>query len=54
MEKEKEVKKAEERKYKERSFCRGSAEMNLNRKHEVVGLIPGLTGLRFGCCSELW
>ena len=52
MEKEKEVKKAEERKYKERSFCRGSAEMNLNRKH--VGLIPGLIGLRCRCCSELW
>ena len=26
-----------------RSFHHGSAEMNVTRKHEVVGSIPGLT-----------
>ena len=25
------------------SFCRGAAETNLTRNHEVVGSIPGLT-----------
>ena len=24
------------------SFCRGTAEMNLTRNHEVAGSIPGL------------
>ena len=28
---------------KQKYNCRGSAEMNPNRNHEVTGLIPGLT-----------
>ena len=32
-----------------RSSRCGKAEMNLTRNHEVVGLIPGLSGLRIQC-----
>ena len=30
-------------KKKKRSFCHGTAEMNLTRNHEVSGSVPGLT-----------
>ena len=35
------------------SSCHGSVEMNLTSIHEDAGSIPGLTGLRIQCCSEL-
>ena len=35
------------------SHC-GTEERNLTRNHEVVGLIPGLSGLRVWHCHELW
>ena len=36
------------------SYPHGTAETNLTRTHEVVGSIPGLSGLRITRCSELW
>ena len=27
---------------------------NLTNIHEVMGLLPGLCGLRIQCCCELW
>ena len=31
-----------DKKKKKKSYCRGSAETNLTRNHEVAGSIPGL------------
>jgi len=43
------------RREKEGSSCRGTAEMNPTRNHDVAGSIPGLaSGSRIQGCCELW
>ena len=38
-----------------RSFCRGTAEMNPTKIHDVGGLSPAsLSGLRIWRCHQLW
>ena len=36
-----------------RSSRQGAAKMNPTRNHEVVGSIPGLSGLKIWCCCEV-